>query len=121
LLNIDSALTLTSFPRRDDADDFFAIFVLHSIDVDHQQERFLHCSNRVPPLFTVNDTILAKDYIRIVKHERRACERQATVLLLVGTVLVLVPLETPSLYISYNTMKRTASPPHHVPPRAKIT
>jgi hypothetical protein len=29
MLNMDSALTLISFPRRDDADDFFAIdFVL---------------------------------------------------------------------------------------------
>src|SRR5580704_1071370 len=32
LLNIDSALTLTSFPRRDDADDFFAIFISLALD-----------------------------------------------------------------------------------------
>jgi len=37
LLNIDSALTLTSFPRRD---DFFAIFLLLPIYVDHQQAAF---------------------------------------------------------------------------------
>src|SRR5258708_722820 len=49
LLNIDSALTLISFPGRDDTDGFFfAIFILHAIYVDNQQDR---CgSNGVPPL-----------------------------------------------------------------------
>src|ERR1022692_4019539 len=42
LLNIDSALTLISFAGRDDADGFFfAIFILHAMYVDDQQQRSL--------------------------------------------------------------------------------
>src|ERR1017187_7180301 len=60
LLNIDSALTLTSFAGRDDADVFFfAICMLHTIHVDDQQHRPLYGSNDVPPLFAIHDAIAA--------------------------------------------------------------
>src|SRR5258708_31657729 len=53
LLNIDSALTLTSFWGRDDADGFFfAIFILHAIYVDNQQDR-IRCGSNARPLISL--------------------------------------------------------------------
>src|SRR5260370_26663889 len=66
LLNIDSALTLISFSGRDDTDGFFfAIFILHAIYVDNQQDRLRCGSNGVPALFASHDAILAEDYVGI--------------------------------------------------------
>src|SRR5271166_2379383 len=93
LLNVDSALTLISFSRRDDADDFFAIISILPIHVDHQQQRPLRSTDRMPALFAVDDAILAKDYVGIVENQCRTGEREA-VLPLIGGVLLLAPLKS---------------------------
>src|ERR1035441_9245932 len=103
VLNIDSALTLTSFAGRDDADGFFfAIFILHAIYVDNQQHRPLHGSNGVPSLFASHDAILTENYVGIIENECRTLESDATVLLLVDPVLLTVPIQIASLYKMYN-------------------
>src|SRR5664279_4221928 len=95
LLKIVSALTLISFAGRDDADGFFfAIVILRAICVDDQQHRSLRGANSVPPLFAIHDAILAEDYFGIVENQRRTLKRDATVLLLVGSVLFAVPLKS---------------------------
>jgi hypothetical protein len=95
LLNIDSALTLIRFAGRDDADGFFfAIFILHAIYVDDQQQRPLYGSNGMPPLFASHDAILAEHCLGIVENQCRNLERDATVLTLVDPVLIAVPFES---------------------------
>src|SRR5271157_2782995 len=94
LLKIDSALTLTSFAGRDNADDlFFAIVILHAIGVHDQQHRPLRGSNSVPPFVAIHDAILVEDYVGIVENQRRALKRDATVFPLVDPVLFAVPLK----------------------------
>jgi hypothetical protein len=56
LLNIDSALTLIRFPRRDNADDFFAIVFL-SKGMHNKKQGIRNRSNRVPPLFALHDAV----------------------------------------------------------------
>src|SRR5271165_6560150 len=92
LLNIDSALTLISFPRRDDADDFFAIFLLLPIYMDYQQYRLLNGFDGMPPLFAVDDAIFSEYYIWIVKDQGRARKRES-VLPLIGGVLFFAPFK----------------------------
>src|ERR1017187_10311715 len=94
LLNIDSALTLISFAGRDDSDDFFfAISILHARYVNNQQNRPLCGSNGVPPLFAGHDAILTENYVGIVENQCRTLESDATVLMLVDSVLFTVPFE----------------------------
>src|ERR1039458_6305218 len=89
LLNIDSALTLISFAGRDDASGFFfAIFILHAISGDDQQQRSLYGSNGKPPLFASHDAILAEHCLGIVENQCRNLERDATVLPLVDPVQI---------------------------------
>src|ERR1017187_9974642 len=95
LLNIDSALTLIRFAGRDDADGFFfAIFILHAIYVDDQQQRPLYGSNAMPPLFASHDAVLTEHRLGIVENECRNLERDATVLQLVDPILLAVPFES---------------------------
>ena len=77
LLNIDSALTLTSFAGRDDADDFFfTIFILHSVYVNVQQHSPFRGSHGVPPLFAIHNAIPVEDYVRIVENHSFRCPIQ---------------------------------------------
>jgi hypothetical protein len=66
LLNIDSALTLIRLPRRDDPDDFFAIFVL-TIGVHDQENSPRNASDRMPSLFAFDNAVLNQNYVRIVE------------------------------------------------------
>src|SRR5215469_55154 len=94
LLNIDSALTFISFPRRDDADDFFfvAISMLLAIGVDHEQDCCFHHSDGVPSLLALDDAILAEKCIGIIENPCRDFECDP-MFLLVASVLSFVPLE----------------------------
>jgi len=53
--------------------------MLHAIRVDDQQRRPIRGSNGVPPLFAIHNAILAEDDVGIIKNQRRALERDATV------------------------------------------
>src|SRR5580692_768015 len=94
LLNIDSALTLISFARRDDADGFlFVIFILHTIHVDDQEHGTRHGW--------------------IHENERRTLESDAIVLLLIEAVLFSVPFK-PHRYtncITYRGKRRPTREP----------
>jgi len=105
LLNTDSALTLISFSGRADADGFFfAIFILHAIYVDNQQDRLRCGSNGVPPLFARHDAILAEDCLGIVENECSGLECYATVLKLVNPVVAVHQIAP--LYKLYNIKNR---------------
>jgi hypothetical protein len=94
LLNIDSALTIISFAGRDDADGFFfAMFTLHAIYVDYQQNCPLYGANGVPSLLAVDDSIFAERCMGIVEDQGGGLKRD-TVLLLVDPVLLGIPFKS---------------------------
>jgi histidinol-phosphate aminotransferase len=105
LLNIDSALTLISLARRDDADDFFAIDVL-AADVHDQQESRRDGPNRMPSPFALNHAVFDQNDARIVEHASRGFEVQPAVLLLVNPTFLCIPFEANVSYEMYNNFVR---------------
>jgi hypothetical protein len=81
LLNIESALTLISFAGRDDPDGFFfAMFTLHAIYVDYQQNRLLYGANGVLSLLAIDDSIFAERHVEIVEDQSGGLKRDAVLL-----------------------------------------
>jgi hypothetical protein len=64
LLKIDSALTLISFPRRDDADGFFAIDSVLTVNMNDQKKSCRDGTDHMPSLFSLDNTILDQNYAR---------------------------------------------------------
>ncbi len=82
----------------------------------YEQDSLSYSTDRVPTLFTVDHTVLAKHQIWIGKHARRGFKIDASMLLSVYPVLFRIPLEAHALYITYNTLwKRASRLPYHLP------
>src|SRR5579871_5327295 len=71
LLNIDSALTLIRFARRDDTDDLFAICFVLTVNMYYQQQSRRDGPDRMPALFTPSMT-RSRISIRLGSSKTRA-------------------------------------------------
>ena len=83
LFQIDSALARICFPGRDDADDFFAIQVLLTTHMHHEEDSLSDCANPVPAALTVDHAVFAKQQAWIGEYARCGFKIDASTLLLV--------------------------------------
>jgi hypothetical protein len=92
-LKIDSALTLVSFPGRDDPDNFFSVISpILDVYVHDQQDGAIYHSDGMPSLLAFHDAILSKDQTIVCKRLRGGCEGDA-MFAVVRPVLAFVPFE----------------------------
>src|SRR6266853_682963 len=91
LFQIDSALMRICFPGRDDADNFFAIWVFLTIHMHHEQDSLADCADPVPTLLAAHHAVFANHQSRIGEYRRRSLKVDARMLLLVRPVLCFDP------------------------------
>jgi hypothetical protein len=68
------------FPGRDDADDFFAIWVLLTIHMYNEQHGLPHGADPVPTLLAVDHAVFPYHQIWIGEHARTGFKIDVTVL-----------------------------------------